>query len=64
MPVVKLPEIFSNLVGDIKMLSIRVLDSAVILVGSVICGKIRWLPKVSRKLEMFSSLFEFRRLIL
>ena len=57
MPVVKFPEILSNLVGDIKILSIRALESTVTLVGSVIWGKIRWLPKASKKLEMFSSLF-------
>jgi len=40
-PVVRFPESISNLTGDVKILSIRVLDSGVILVGRVIWGEIK-----------------------
>jgi len=39
--VVRFPESISNLTGDVKILSIRVLDSGVILVGRVIWGEIK-----------------------
>jgi len=41
MPVVRLPENLLNLVGDMKILSIRVFERVVILVGRVIWGRIK-----------------------
>ena len=59
-----LPDIVPDSVGLEKMLSIKVLECSVTLVGRRIWGRIRLEPKMSRKDEESDDSSHFRRSML
>jgi hypothetical protein len=44
-----------------SMLSIKVLELSVILVGRITCGRTRWEPTISKKEDISQFTFDFRR---